>query len=185
MGDVREDGFVFRKYKYRKKKSGFFYEQWSSPEAFESEKQKDAEWRREYSTARYRTDENYRNRMAEWRRSYKDKLLLTKEGHIKLIYVNRKSDAKIKNIPFDISLEHVIEIAPDHCPVFGEPLLWAQRNGHLKSMSPTLDKIDPTLGYVPGNVQWLSSMANLMKQNATPAQLIKFSEWCIKNFKDK
>lgn len=180
-GEIREDGFLFWNYKSTTDKNGFFYEQWLRPEVFYSEKKN----LNERGKKRYAQDDSYKTRQLKSFRFRFDKAMTTKEGHIKNIFLSRKARAKKDGIPFEISLEHVIEIAPDQCPVFGKPLLWAQRNGYARSMSPTLDKIDPSLGYVPGNVQWLSHLANIMKCNATPTELIKFSEWCIKNFKDK
>lgn len=184
-GDVRDDGFIFRRYKTSAKdKQGFFYEQWNSPEVFEKERKRDLERHKVYQTEKYRSSEEYRNKVAVWRKSHYEWMLSTKEGHIKKIFMERRSHAKRNNIPFEVTLEYIEQLAPDNCPVFNRPLLWAQLNGHSQRMSPTLDKINPELGYVPGNVQWLSNMANLMKQNATPEELLQFSEWCIKTLKE-
>lgn len=58
------------------------------------------------------------------------------------------------------------------CPYFGEPLTF----GFGKSpMQASLDRIDSSKGYVIGNVQVISYMANLMKSSATVDQLIKFA----------
>lgn len=37
--------------------------------------------------------------------------------------------------------------------------------------SPTLDRLVPDLGYVPGNVLVVSELANSIKSDATPAQI--------------
>ena len=39
------------------------------------------------------------------------------------------------------------------------------------SLSPSLDKIKPHLGYVPGNVLVVSHRANMIKHDATPEEL--------------
>lgn len=67
---------------------------------------------------------------------------------------------------------------PEICPVLGFPL--AVGAGGKKYNSPTIDKIDPLLGYVPGNVWVISNLANAMKQNATPGQLLTFADWVYK-----
>ena len=62
---------------------------------------------------------------------------------------------------------------PKVCPVFGTKLDWGM-NG-LTNNSPSLDRINPKLGYIKGNVTMMSHLANIMKSNATPEQLKQFS----------
>jgi hypothetical protein len=64
---------------------------------------------------------------------------------------------------------------PKVCPVLGMKLDWGM-NGHQPN-SPSLDRIDSTKGYIPGNVMMMSNLANKMKQNATPEQLKQFSRY--------
>ena len=45
--------------------------------------------------------------------------------------------------------------------------------------SPSIDKIDPTLGYVKGNVQWLTKRMNLIKNNLTNDQFFEFCRKCL------
>ena len=49
--------------------------------------------------------------------------------------------------------------------------------------SPSLDRIDPRLGYTPDNIQIISSLANRMKNNATDEQLLKFSHYYIEYYR--
>lgn len=49
--------------------------------------------------------------------------------------------------------------------------------------SPSLDRIDPTLGYLPENIQVISNIANRMKNNATDEQLLKFSHFYIEYYR--
>jgi len=64
---------------------------------------------------------------------------------------------------------------PKVCPVLGIELDWG-KNGRQPN-SPSLDRIDPTKGYIPGNVMMISDLANSMKNNATPEQLNQFSRY--------
>ena len=60
-------------------------------------------------------------------------------------------------------------VIPEFCPVLGikiEPAL--NKPGPA---SPSLDKIIPKLGYVPGNVWVISQRANQLKNNATLSEL--------------
>ena len=88
--------------------------------------------------------------------------------------------AKYGNIPvgFDSVMEmafHLRDIAPDECPVFNQPFRTIGNRANPFSMS--VDKIIPSIGYVPGNIQIISNKANAMKQNATPEELDQFSIW--------
>ena len=67
---------------------------------------------------------------------------------------------------------------PDSCPALGVPFQCG--DGHPMPESLTLDRINPALGYVPGNVIWLSHRANAMKQDATLEQLQRFAHWALK-----
>lgn len=69
--------------------------------------------------------------------------------------------AKIKNIAFTIT-EHDVEI-PSHCPILGIPLVVGSVGGRMNSYS--LDRVDNTKGYVPGNVRLISHKANTCKSN--------------------
>ena len=67
---------------------------------------------------------------------------------------------------------------PKVCPVLGIELAWDQSgrmDNHINS--PTLDRIDPTKGYIRGNVMMMSKLANQMKSNSTTEQLNQFCRY--------
>ena len=103
----------------------------------------------------------------------------TLEKHVNRTLSHIKSRAKKSGIPFNLSTEYAVSIAVDTCPALGVKLAWAERNGR-QANSPSLDKIIPELGYVEGNVMWLSNKANMMKNDATKDQLKKFANWILK-----
>jgi hypothetical protein len=74
-----------------------------------------------------------------------------------------------------LTWEYVESIWPadNMCPYLGVQMERGVSNACRTS--PTLDRIDPAKGYVEGNVQVISQMANAMKQDATPAQLVAFA----------
>lgn len=84
--------------------------------------------------------------------------------------------AKSRGLEFSISIED-FEI-PEYCPVFKYKL---ERNfeGKASYNSPSLDRIDSSLGYVPGNVQVISYQANVMKNNASKQDLLAFADWIL------
>jgi hypothetical protein len=60
-------------------------------------------------------------------------------------------------------------IVPEFCPVFGIRL--AVANGRSAKNSPTIDRIDNTKGYIPGNIWVISRIANDLKRDASLADL--------------
>jgi RNA polymerase subunit RPABC4/transcription elongation factor Spt4 len=62
---------------------------------------------------------------------------------------------------------------PAHCPILGIPLTVAAYKAGNRGPtpnSPSLDRLKPTVGYVKGNVRWISNRANLLKNDATLAE---------------
>lgn len=93
----------------------------------------------------------------------------------KYLWKHAKRRAKEKNLPFSIKIEDII--VPEYCPVLGIKLI--QGEGKVHDGSPTLDKVIPELGYIPGNVVVMSKRANTLKSNGTleeHKQLVKWME---------
>jgi hypothetical protein len=91
---------------------------------------------------------------------------------------NARRRAKKFGVPFSLAPDDII--IPEVCPVLGMSL--AVNSGKLGPCSPSLDRIKPELGYVPGNIQVLSARANVMKNDATPEQLLAFADWAYKTY---
>lgn len=51
-----------------------------------------------------------------------------------------------------------------------------------QSKTASLDRIDSSLGYIEGNVQWINKEINYMKMDLPQD---KFIEWCEKIYKYK
>lgn len=102
-------------------------------------------------------------RQQKYRNSHPDKLWI---GMV-------KQRAKEKGIPFTISEDDIV--IPRYCPILGIPLF---RIGKIATAnSPSIDKIVPELGYIPGNVQVVSKRCNTIKNDATLEELIMLGEW--------
>ena len=86
-----------------------------------------------------------------------------------------KNRAKKRGLEFDLTTSD-FEV-PTHCPVFGIELKVS--DGRATDNSPSLDRIDSSRGYVRGNVQVISKLANTMKNNASQEQLIAFAKWVL------
>ncbi|MGX7953085.1 hypothetical protein ACWPM1_11040 [Tsuneonella sp. HG249] len=86
------------------------------------------------------------------------------------LWARAKYRAKLLGVPFDLAQGSVI--IPTHCPALGIPLVIGQkRSGH----SPSLDRIEPTKGYVQGNVRVISDKANKLKGTRNAEQLRSYA----------
>lgn len=72
--------------------------------------------------------------------------------------------AKKIGVDFDLSILD-LEI-PEFCPVLGIKLE-AHKGKGPQASSPSVDRIDSTLGYVKGNIRVISNRANTLKNNMT------------------
>lgn len=77
-----------------------------------------------------------------------------------------KARAAMKGIPFEISLEDVRNAWTDTCPVLLIPLKF--NVGGAKGDSHSIDRIDNSKGYIPGNIAIVSNLFNSMKRDLTP-----------------
>jgi len=98
---------------------------------------------------------------------------------------NIKSKIKFRNkdIEFSITKED-IEVV-EYCPLLNIKLDYMVGTGRKNWNSVSIDRIDNSKGYIPGNVWIISKLANTMKNCASIEDLIIFSENSIKIFKNK
>jgi len=85
----------------------------------------------------------------------------------KVLFNNAKQRARKYGIEFTITPDDVV--VPERCPVFG--FTFCIGDGSAKDNSPSIDRIDPMRGYVPGNIAVISHRANTMKSNATAEEV--------------
>lgn len=141
----------------------------SSPEAKRRYYLANKECLREKARAAYAADpERQRAATRRWAKANPAQQMLSRA----------RRRAKQKGLPFDIELSDVV--IPATCPVLRIPItvgLDKRDRG-----SPSLDRIIPALGYTKGNVQVISTRANAMKQDASPAELLAFADWIRRNF---
>lgn len=101
----------------------------------------------------------------------------TKRGHISQLRGKAKERAKKKDLPYNLTLDYLESIATDCCPIFGTPFVWGRYVGGATPQSPSLDRVIPELGYVQGNVVFISLFANTVKQDITEKELYKIADW--------
>ena len=128
-------------------------------------KRKDAEYCSNVCGSRARNKKHYDNNpgkftdQRKWYNSHPEKRILSRI----------KSKAKKVGLAFNLEVSDII--IPDVCPVLGMKLVTTNQGSGYHTNSPSLDKIDPTLGYIKGNVRVISARANLLKNDATAQEL--------------
>ncbi len=101
------------------------------------------------------------------------------QNRAKKLLSKTKERALQDGIEFNLELEDII--IPTHCPYLGIELTHHLGKGYLDSNS-SIDKINPELGYVKGNVQIISRLANQMKNSANKEQLLIFAHNIIRMY---
>jgi hypothetical protein len=104
------------------------------------------------------------------RQEYREKL-------VKRLYSSAKRRAEIKGMDFNIEESDIV--VPEKCPLLEIDLFVGK--GSVHKNSPSLDRIDPSKGYIKGNVMVISYKANTIKSNATPSEILRLVSNLIKH----
>lgn len=96
------------------------------------------------------------------------------------MYQRAKRRASDRGNEFNIEVDDIV--IPDICPILGIPLFeHVGKSGGTKN-SPSLDRIDSSEGYILGNILVISTLANVMKSDASVEELRKFAKWVIETY---
>lgn len=102
-----------------------------------------------------RNPEKSADKARDWRRRNPDYML----------HKMAERRARVDGTLFEITREDIPEI-PAVCPIALIPIHFKEeRTKGPCDNSPTLDRVDPTLGYVVGNIRVISYKANRWKSN--------------------
>ena len=102
--------------------------------------------------------------------------LLEKISFFRFKLTQVAANAKHRGKEFSIKLQDVQ--LPDRCPVLGIPLDYGWPITNLWAV-PSIDRIDNTKGYVPGNVIVMSHRANKLKGDATKEETLRAAEFWL------
>lgn len=95
---------------------------------------------------------------------------LDRRGYIQ--FLQKRANATQQGIEFSVLFEDIV--FPDRCPIFDSVLDYSQTTGRGPSDNkPSFDRIDPTKGYIKGNVVIVSCLANRIKTDAHWSQILK------------
>ncbi len=91
-------------------------------------------------------------------------------------YSRKKENSKRGKWEFSIAFNDVIWNT--HCPILGIEINWFA--DFRQENSPSLDRINPKEGYIPGNVVLISWRANRIKNDGSAAEHLKIAEFLNK-----
>ena len=123
------------------------------------------------AAAKYRLAnlEKAKSAAKRWREANRDQFNATRKkwrarNQVRALFLEARSRAKTRGVDFTIELEDIPPMG-ELCPLLGLPFpSGEERNGVT---SPSLDRIDPSKGYVPGNVWIVGRRANMVKNDGT------------------
>lgn len=79
-----------------------------------------------------------------------------------------RTRARLRGLDFSITVADIP--IPEFCPVFPWLKLVLPPKGEAAPTAPSIDRIDSTKGYIPGNVRVISWHANRLKSNMSPEE---------------
>ena len=89
-----------------------------------------------------------------------------------MMLAQAKRRAQLTGREFNLTIKDMLSLVVSRCPVLGTDLAWEFGHGRgLGDHSPSLDRIDNSLGYVKGNVAIISHRANSLKNSSTVTEL--------------
>lgn len=74
---------------------------------------------------------------------------------------------RAKNASIEFALTHYDLTLPEVCPILGLRLVYARGRGRANWDAPSVDRINPSKGYIPDNCRVISLRANALRSNCT------------------
>ena len=113
--------------------------------------------------------------------------------HIAKMKESARGRAKKKNLPYNLTSSYLHKIMRDSCPILGIKFKlnkhnqkWGkEKNQNNWQTSPSIDRIIPEKGYVKDNIIIVSLLANSIKNEATPDQILKVGKFYKKLYQEK
>jgi hypothetical protein len=100
----------------------------------------------------------------------------------RVLYLGMRARAQSRAIPLDKAALDVFALTnwlmrQTDCECCRQPFQMIPKGAVWSDSSPSIDRLVPALGYVPGNVALLCWRCNNLKRNATAAELRRISDW--------
>jgi len=129
-------------------------------------------------TKTYRTE----CRPCQLRIANKKRHIIGSKEHARIMLRDAKLRSKKKKTKVTLTKEDIQKMAVQHCPILGIKLIIGSQDWFN---SPSLDRIDNSKGYTKDNVIMVSHMANSIKNQATPDQILKVGKFYKKLYQEK
>ncbi len=109
----------------------------------------------------------------------------TLRTYISHTFINVEKRSREKKIPMNIDIDYLLKIFPKDylCPISGKKMIWGEINSK-KNSSPSVDRIYPNLGYIKGNLRWISNECNILKKDRN-FELLEKIYYDFKKIKNK
>lgn len=122
------------------------------------------------------TEEQLNNAITEYKKIIKAEWDNMMDGRIITRFRNRAMESARRK-GYDFDLDRCDIIIPITCRYLNTTLDYSSDPKNLipDENKPSLDRIDSSKGYIKGNIQIISLMANKIKTSATKEQLINFA----------
>jgi len=103
-----------------------------------------------------------------------------------------RTRARLRGLEHNIDRQYLMDIMgytrfdywkpeKEICPALGIPYDFMARGKGGRYNSKSVDRIDPTKGYIKGNIRFISRQANSMILSSTPEQQLQLAVWRLKN----
>lgn len=177
----RKDGYATICKECRRKKDRERYQKLKEdPEFMEKHREHGRKYKERHKDKvdAYNAEYRMRPEVCEYKREWHQnkQKTLSLENRFKDMLRRCQNRASEKGFPCTITLEYLKTLYCEICPLLEIPLNWNSHAEGRDEFTPSVDKIIPELGYIPGNVRIISNLANMMKSYATKEQLLTFSK---------
>lgn len=111
----------------------------------------------------------------------------TVKGRLTNLLCGVRYRSRANNAEFDIDQTYLLQVYEEQggiCALSGKPFDVRSRIAGREYASPwgiSIDKIDPSIGYLKGNVRLICTMANVAKGRWSDTELLEFCQSVMEN----